>query len=254
MNRNYSSGGSYRTDDSTVFDKNMRAGGDRGGGYRGPSSNRSKIWLVAAGAIVGFVVGFFLLRALMPGEGDQTRPDGTINGHEWVDLGLSVKWATCNIGASSPSDYGDYYAWGETWTKSEYREDNSVTHGKTMDDISGDVRYDAARANWGGSWRLPTASEILELVNKCTWIWTRQGGHKGYRVTGPNGKSIFLPAAGFRYGVSFRNRKRTGCYMCSTPNDGDTIYVSYLSFHNSYFDLGWGLFRSDGHSVRPVSD
>lgn len=254
MNRNYSSDGSYRTDDSTVFDKNMRAGGDRGGGYRGPSSNRSKIWLVAAGAIVGFVVGFFLLRALMPGEGDQTRPDGMINGHEWVDLGLSVKWATCNIGASSPSDYGDYYAWGETWTKSEYREDNSVTHGKTMDDISGDVRYDAARANWGGSWRLPTKVEMEELIEKCTWQWTAQGGHKGYRVTGPNGSSIFMPAAGDRAGSSLYDAEDGGIFWSSTPVEDDTR-CAYGLYCFSQDRHDWGFyFRYGGASVRPVSD
>ena len=73
---------------------------------------------------------------------------GTINGHQWVDLGLSVKWATCNVGASSPSDYGNYYAWGETRTKSEYTVDNSFTYGINIGDISGDSRYDVARANW----------------------------------------------------------------------------------------------------------
>ena len=254
MNRNYSSGGSYRTDDSTVFDENMRAGGDRGGGYRGPSSNRSKIWLVAAGAIVGFVVGFFLLRALMPGEGDQTRPDGTINGHEWVDLGLSVKWATCNLGASSPSDYGDYYAWGETWTKSVYTDENSYTYKKNMSDISGDVRYDVARANWGGSWRMPTKAEIDELIEKCAWTWTRQGRHNGYRVTGPSGKSIFLPAAGSRQS-SLGNVEYFGCFWSSTPNDSGatSAYSCEFRVRNSAY-VRSDCFRRNGFSIRPVSD
>uniref|UniRef100_UPI0025B2398C PEGA domain-containing protein n=2 Tax=uncultured Muribaculum sp. TaxID=1918613 RepID=UPI0025B2398C len=84
----------------------------------------------------------------------------TINGHEYVDLGLSVKWAACNVGASSPEDYGNYYAWGETATKAEYTESNSKTYGKTMGDISGNPQYDAARANWGGTWRLPTKAEF----------------------------------------------------------------------------------------------
>lgn len=127
---------------------------------------------------------------------------GTINGHEWVDLGLSVKWATCNVGASSLSAYGNYYAWGETRTKSEYNYSNSVTYEKSMGDIAGSSQYDAARANWGSSWRLPTKAEFQELINNCTWTWTSQGGHNGYKVTGKNGNSIFLPAAGWRYGSS----------------------------------------------------
>ena len=124
---------------------------------------------------------------------------GTINGHEWVDLGLSVKWATCNVGASKPSDYGNYYAWGETKTKPTYTEENSKTYGKSSYnyDIGGKSSVDAARANWGGTWRLPTMAECQELVDKCTWTPTTQGGSNGCRVSGPNGNSIFLPAAGF---------------------------------------------------------
>ena len=125
-----------------------------------------------------------------------------INGHEYVDLGLSVKWATCNVGANKPEDYGDYFAWGETETKSSYRENNSITYGKNYSDIGGRSRYDAARANWGGTWRLPTKAELEELENKCTWKWTTQNGVNGYKVTGPNSKSLFLPAANIRSGSS----------------------------------------------------
>ena len=91
---------------------------------------------------------------------------GTISGHEWVDLDLSVKWATTNVGASSPSDYGYYFAWGETSTKSEYTEANSRTRKTSMGDIAGNDAYDAARANWGGTWRLPTKAECEELKNQ----------------------------------------------------------------------------------------
>ncbi len=140
---------------------------------------------------------------------------GTVNGHEYVDLGLSVKWATCNVGASSVSDYGDYYAWGETETKSNYDEDNSVMLGKDSGDISGNADYDAARANWGGAWRLPTEAEIRELVDKCQWEWTTIEGHSGYKVTGPNGNSIFLPAAGCRYGALLINAGKYGNYWIS---------------------------------------
>ena len=177
---------------------------------------------------------------------------GTINGHQWVDLGLSVKWATCNVGASSPSDYGNYYAWGETRTKSEYTVDNSSTYGKSMGDISGDSRYDAARANWGGTWRLPTQADMRELLDKCTWTWTSQGGHNGYRVTGPNGSSIFLPAAGYRRGSSLGGAGGSGYYWSSTPYSGARD-ACCLNFSSSGHGLGW-YYRYYGHIVRPVSD
>ena len=179
---------------------------------------------------------------------------GTINGHQWVDLGLSVKWATCNVGASSPSDYGNYYAWGETRTKSEYTRDNSSTYGINIGDISGDSRYDVARANWGGTWRLPTQAEMQELIDKCTWTWTSQGGHNGYRVTGPNGSSIFLPAAGYRRGSSLHYRAGDyGYYWSSTPYESDARGAYYLYFYSSGHYLKWkGPYN--GRSVRPVSD
>ncbi len=93
---------------------------------------------------------------------------GEINGHEWVDLGLSVKWATCNVGASSPSDFGGYYAWGELTEKSSYTEENSKTYGdSSISDIGGNPQYDVATATWGSSWRLPTEHELQELIEKC---------------------------------------------------------------------------------------
>ncbi len=176
----------------------------------------------------------------------------TINGHEYVDLGLSVKWAACNVGASSPEDYGNYYAWGETATKAEYTESNSKTYGKTMGDISGNPQYDAARANWGGTWRLPTKAEFDELVNKCKWEWTTQGGKKGYRVIGPSGNSIFLPAAGWRSASLLDYADTYGSYWSSTP-DSSTSYACYLDFGSGLWYPGWGI-RNSGFPVRPVSE
>ena len=176
---------------------------------------------------------------------------GTSNGHDYVDLGLSVKWATCNVGANSPSDYGDYYAWGETSTKSGYDEDNSKTYGKSMGDIGGNSSYDVARYRWGGSWRLPTKAEFQELIDKCTWTWTTQGGHNGYKVTGKNGKSIFLPAAGWRYGTSPNLVGEYGSYWSSTPYGSSTDYAYGLNFHSSGHHTNWGH-RYSGDSVRPV--
>ena len=174
-----------------------------------------------------------------------------INGHEYVDLGLSVKWATCNVGANKPEDYGNYYAWGETSTKSSYTESNSKTYGKQMNDIKGNSQYDAARANWGGTWRLPTKAELEELENKCTWTWTTQNGVKGCKVTGPNGNSIFLPAAGDRDGPSLYNAGGSGDYWSSTPDDSD--YAYRLGFGSGGQLVFWRN-RYRGRSVRPVSE
>ena len=179
-----------------------------------------------------------------------SEPDGFVNDHGYVDLGLSVKWATCNVGASSPSDYGDYYAWGETSTKSDYSTSTSKTYGKSMGNIGGNSSYDVARAKWGGSWRLPTGAELEELKTKCTWTWTTQGGHNGYKVTGMNGKSIFLPAAGGRSGTSFYRVGESGDYWSSTPYVCNTV-AYYLYIFSSYHDTGWSD-QYYGHSVRPV--
>ena len=190
---------------------------------------------------------------------------GHHNGHEWVDLGLSVKWATCNIGADSPADYGDYFAWGETGTKSSYDWDNCFDclddegdswgiykiGGKTS--ISPTSGHDTARENWGGSWRMPTIAEFEELCTKCKWTWTSQGGHKGYKVTGPNGNSIFLPAAGWRYGTDTYNEGANGIYWSSTLSSSNSYRAPGLGFNSGRHYTGIGD-RSDGYSVRPVTD
>ncbi len=180
-------------------------------------------------------------------------PTGYINGYGYVDLGLSVKWATCNVGASSPSDYGDYYAWGETRTKSEYTENTSITCGKNFGSIAGNSQYDAARYNWGGTWRLPTKEEIDELVDKCTGTWTTMNGHNGYKVTGPNGNSIFLPAEGCWGGTSLGDAGSIGFYWSATPLESDTYNAYGLLFNSGYFCRVWND-RDAGRSVRPISE
>ena len=178
-----------------------------------------------------------------------------INGYEYVDLGLpsGLKWATCNVGASSAEEYGDYYAWGEIETKSEYDESNSKTYGKSMSDISGNSTCDVARAKWGGSWRMPTKEECSELILECKWQWTTQNGKNGYKVTGPNGNSIFLPAAGYRYGSSLYYAGENGYYWSSTPYESNDYRAYYLYFLSSYRNVDWSN-RYYGLSVRPVSE
>ena len=185
---------------------------------------------------------------------DTTSSDTTyVNGYTAVDLGLSVKWATCNVGADSPEDYGDYFAWGETETKDDYSSSTSVTYGVEMDDIAGDAEYDAATANWGSSWRMPTYDEMQELVDDCTWTWTTQNDVNGYLVTGSTGNSIFLPAAGWRRGSLLYDREGDGGYWSSTPRESRTQYAYNLYFYSSYHYTDWSG-RYDGRTVRPVAE
>ncbi len=178
-----------------------------------------------------------------------------INGHEYVDLGLSVKWATCNVGASRPEDYGDYFAWGETKPKSEYTEKNSATYGElSIGNIAGDCRYDAARANWGDSWRLPTKEEIEELLANCDHEWTRQNGVKGSLFTSKkNGKRIFLPAVGYRYGSSLSRAGEYGNFWSASPYGSGSYYAYNLYFYSGNADWSWDG-RYIGFSVRPVTE
>ena len=179
----------------------------------------------------------------------QSPSTGTINGHDYVDLGLSVVWATCNIGASKPSDYGNYYAWGEAETKSEYTEENSATYGK--DDFT---FHDAAAENWGGSWRMPTKDEFQELIDNCTWQWTTVGGHNGYMITSEkNGNSIFLPAAGHRSDPQFDDADEWGLYWSSSPSESNSNFAYNLLFFSGNHRVDWDG-RDRGKSIRPVSE
>ena len=174
--------------------------------------------------------------------------------YEAVDLGLSVKWATFNVGAESPEDYGNYYAWGETEPKDSYTSSNSVTYGVEMDDISGNAEYDAATANWGSSWRMPTYDEMQELIDECTWTWTTQDDVNGYLVTGSNGNSIFLPAAGSYSGTAVSFAGYYGDYWTSTPEENSTSNAYYLSSDRYGRTLTTDAGRLKGRSIRPVTD
>lgn len=190
------------------------------------------------------------------------------NGHDYVDLGLSVKWATCNVGASKPEEYGDYFAWGEVTPKTTYawsnykwcrdRYDTQVKY--CFDSKYGMIDYrvrleladDAARANWGGYWRIPTTSEITELLEKCTWKKTNQNGVDGYKVTShSNGKSIFFPLAGYRSGSSLYGAGSLGHYWSSSLCIHNSSYACGLYFHSRRVDDMYND-RYEGRSVRPV--
>ena len=182
--------------------------------------------------------------------------DGEISGHGYVDLGLpsGVKWATCNVGAETPTGFGDYFAWGETETKAEYTEENSLTYGKQMSDISGNAQYDAATANWGGSWKMPTREQMQELVDYCEWEWMQVNGVNGAKVTGPNGNCIFLPAAGLRRGSSLVNDGGSGHCWSSTPYDDNYGSGAYfLCFYNGYEGVNYDN-RNYGLTVRPITE
>lgn len=187
-----------------------------------------------------------------------------------VDLGLSVKWSSLNLGAVSPEDYGAYFAWGETGTKENYnwstykwsngssttltkyntKSSNGTVDNKTVLDPEDDV----AHVKLGGKWRMPTDEEWSELKTQCTWTWTTQKGVKGYLVTSKkNGNSIFLPAAGYRLNASLSNAGAYGYYWSSSLRTDYPYYAWYVLFYScpvyrSYYDRFLGL------SVRPVTE
>ena len=199
---------------------------------------------------------------------------GVEAGHAYVDLGLpsGTLWATTNVGADSPEEYGDYFAWGETKPKNEYswntykwcngsydsliKYNYNSSYGVVDDMTILNLQDDAATVNWGGSWRMPTDEEWYELLNSsnCSITWANQSGHFGYRITSlVNGNSIFLPAAGGYYGLSQSDSSIYGSYWSSSINEGGPHGARDVDFNkeNVYQDSGIDI-RCDGQSVRPV--
>ncbi|MBR5324217.1 MAG: hypothetical protein IKV14_05330, partial [Muribaculaceae bacterium] len=203
------------------------------------------------------------------------------NGHEYVDLGLpsGLKWATCNVGATTPEGYGDYFAWGETSPKTTYNwntykycngTETSMTkycvesyfggsYGTVDNKTTLELSDDAARVNWGGSWRMPTRAEYKELLDtsNCSWTWTTQNGVNGRKVTSKkNGKSIFLPAAGRRYEGSLNYAGSDGYYWSSSldalfSSNADKLYFDSSDVQSVYFVVDG---RFSGKSVRAVCE
>lgn len=173
------------------------------------------------------------------------------NGHEWVDLGLpsGLKWATCNVGAKCPEEYGDYFAWGETTVKGNYTEQNYCYHDNPT---ILPLNADSAHINWGSNWRMPTDDEWIELREMCKWEWCTQNKVSGYCVTGPNGKSIFLPAAGFRYDTYLNFAGSYGIYWSSSLNTYSSNGAYHINFKSSNVVRYDDQRRYTGQSVRPV--
>ena len=206
----------------------------------------------------------------------------TINGHEYVDLGLpsGTLWATCNVGAETPEDYGLYFAWGETvgytgdtsdgrlfdWANYKWCDGSNTTltkycnnsekgkDGFTDDKTVLDPEDDAATANWGEDWRMPTLDEIKELLDNTTNEWTELNGVKGRKFTAKNGSGnfIFLPASGYRYGGSLFDVGSYGDYWSSSLYESNPADAYYLYFYSGYADWDYGT-RLYGLSVRPVA-
>ena len=186
-----------------------------------------------------------------------------------VDLGLpsGTLWATCNVGANSPEEYGDYFAWGETAPKQDYTWKtykwcngswDSLTkyctksyYGTVDDKMELDPADDAAYENWGSSWRMPTKEQLAELSENCTWQWTTRNGVNGELGTGPNGNTLFLPAAGYWDGTSLLSEGSISHYWSRS------LFVGSLTAYSLDFFMGsnpsWNDHdRNHGKVVRPV--
>ena len=196
---------------------------------------------------------------------------GNENGHEWVDLGLpsGTKWATCNVGATTPEEYGTYFAWGETEsnkTKTIFNINNykwysggniikycTSSREGNVDNIEVlEKADDVASVSWGGKWRMPTDNDFKELRNNCTGEWKTINGVKGYLVIGINNNSIFLPAAGCYKGQMLYNSNSYGYYWTSSLYTSDSRYAIYRQLTSSAAASYSSEDRAYGFSVRSV--
>lgn len=207
------------------------------------------------------------------GGGGTSSDDYGVSPAKLVDLALpcGTLWATCNLGATTATEYGGYYAWGATETQNEYTKNSyeyyntklSVYDTETRDYILSDD-YDTAHKIWGGKWRMPTLTETQQLVSYCTWTWTdsyNNSGVSGYVVTGENGSSIFLPASGYKSGTYYPDEPDKnlyyqgieGCYWTSSDYTRDGLNSSaYEIMFTSSVKTNNSQLRHLGVSIRPV--
>ena len=207
----------------------------------------------------------YLLLGSWPDE-PVTPPDS----HDYVDLGLpsGTLWATCNVGANSPEEYGDYFAWGETepeptdyydWSTYKWYNSNGVTkyctqsgYGVVDNKTELDPEDDAAYVNWGPSWRMPTTQQQNELILRCSWQRTTMNGVNGDLGTGPNGNTLFLPAAGTRKYNRLDDAGSNGIYWSRTLDNTNSFYAWYMYFRTNGSRDTWTVERDLGCPVRPV--
>lgn len=194
-----------------------------------------------------------------------SEPDGFVNGHGYVDLGLpsKTKWATCNIGANSPEDYGYYLAWGEIEQKNEYKWKETPLCGVAIDDISNSENYDVAKIKWGNGWSIPTKYQWDELIRCCKIKVTKKNGVNGIMFVGRNGKSVFFPSGGRKLDTLLQFEGDDGYYWSSNadytyrgksgyPPDGYST-----SFHTTITSTGMAFpepeWRGYGLNIRPIT-
>lgn len=187
-----------------------------------------------------------------------------INGHEYVDLGLpsGLKWATCNVGATEPKECGCYFSWGDVEKRKRIpllRDDDDdytpymckLFYAFLGRSISG-TRYDVARKQWGDNWRMPSRKEFNELADNCRWVWMKR---LGYKIIGPNGRFIILPAAGYKIGYDVSGIGEFGRYWTATPTGKMEAFCMYaLDFDEKGFYVDSEYYRLTGLAVRPVCD
>ena len=195
----------------------------------------------------------------------------TLDHRQAIDLGLSVKWASCNVGATTPEEYGGYYAWGETeeedcydwstykWYNGSYdtmtKYCTNSSYGTVDNKTILDPEDDVAHVKWGDGWRMPTEDEIIELLDKCSREWATVNGVNGQKVTGPNGNSIFLPAAGYRDGTELHRRGSYGDYWSGTLHENSSSGgCSVLGFSSDFLYRVYDAGRCNGYTVRPVTE
>jgi hypothetical protein len=280
------------TDETQILQEESQADNSNAGEQEPPVSKENKIskssylkWLaplailLAIACYFGFKGSTKQLPQPQPEPSDSVLAEsppaytGYIDGYPYVDLGLSVKWAAYNVGADSPEDYGDYFAWGEIrpksvydWSTYKYYKESDFTYLVKMTKYCNDSLYgkvdnktvlepadDAASANWSYKWRMPTVEEQVELKDKCTWTWTTHNGVKGYEIVGPNGNSIFLPAAGYHGDSGVSCAASRGDYWSASLDESGPDDAWGIIFSSGSPDNSNGTDRCFGHSVRAVA-
>lgn len=198
----------------------------------------------------------------------QSPASGSRNGHNFVDLGLpgGTKWATCNIGASTPGEGGEFFQWGfiTPFPDSDLAQVEYKYAGQKLEDFAGNPKHDTAAALWGTGWRMPTKGDVEELLDNCEWVFVADGdGLPGYEITGPNGKSIFLPCAGTKFAMGLYDEGEAGGLWTASPYGADLEAAFALGFGDPWdsesgeeiedgvYDI-YGGDRAVGLSIRPV--